>query len=100
VLGLEREPQDVLVGEQLAQVKRIGGLLVDLSGARRDALLGDLADRVAEVQVLLRDRVQLRQRRHGPFDPTSPAAPAARARDRRRRRATGRVYSPAGWRTM
>jgi hypothetical protein len=62
VLGLERQTQNVLLGQQLAQVVRVGGLLVDLGRPRGDPLLRDLADRVAEVQVLLRDRVQLRQR--------------------------------------
>ena len=55
VLLLERQPEDVLLGQQLAQVVRVLGPLVHLGRARRDPLLRDLADRVAEVQILLRD---------------------------------------------
>ena len=62
VLGLERQAEDVLLGEQLAQVVRVLGLLVDLGGARRDPLARDLADRVAEVEVLLRDGVEIGER--------------------------------------
>ena len=53
MLGLERQPEDVLLGQQPAQVVRVLGLLVDLGRPRRDPLLGDLADRVAKVEVLL-----------------------------------------------
>ena len=62
VLGLEREPEDVLLGEQLAQVVRVLGLLVDLGRARGDPLARDLADRVAKVEVLLGDRVEIGER--------------------------------------
>ena len=58
------QAEDVLLGEQLAQVVRVLGLLVDLGRARRDPLACDLADRVAEIEVLLRDRVQLGERGH------------------------------------
>ena len=64
VLGLERQPEDVLLGQQRAQVPRVLGVLVDLRRARRDPLPRDLPDRVPEVEVLLRDRVEIRERRH------------------------------------
>ncbi len=38
VLGLERQPEDVLLGQQLAQVVRVVRLLVDLGRPRRDPL--------------------------------------------------------------
>ena len=57
VLGLERQAEEVVLGEELANVARVLGLLVDLRRARGDALVRDLADRVAEVEVLLRERV-------------------------------------------
>ena len=56
--------EDVVLGEQPAQVVRVLRLLVDLGRARRDPLPRDLADRVAEVEVLLRDRVKLGERGH------------------------------------
>ena len=56
---LERQPEDVLFGQQPAQVVRVLRLLIDLGRAWRDPLLRDLTDRVAEVQVLLRNRVDL-----------------------------------------
>ena len=59
VLLGERQPEDVLLGEQLADVPRVLALRVDLGGARRDALRDDLADRVAEVLVLLREVVDV-----------------------------------------
>jgi len=65
VLGLERQPEDVLLGEQGPEIVRILGLLVDLRRPRRDPLLGDLTDRVAEVEMLLRDRVDLGEGGHG-----------------------------------
>ena len=61
VLLLERQPQDVLFGQQPAQVVRVLGLLIDLRRARRDPLLRDLADRVAEVQILLRESCRYRR---------------------------------------
>ncbi len=57
VLLPERQSEDVVLGQQLADVPRVLGARVDVVRARRDPLLGDLADRVAEVEVLLRDRV-------------------------------------------
>ena len=62
VLHLERETEDVLLGEQLAEIARVLSLLVDLGGAGSDPLLRDLADRVPEVEMLLRDRVDIGKR--------------------------------------
>ena len=59
VLLGERQREDVVLAEQLADVPRVLALLVDLRRARRDPLLRDLPDRVAEVQELLRDRVHV-----------------------------------------
>ena len=59
VILREGKAQDVLLGEDLADVPRVFVGLVDLGGARRDLLLGDLADEVAEVLVLLGDRVEV-----------------------------------------
>jgi hypothetical protein len=59
VLGVERQTEHVLLGEQPAEIVWVLGLRVDLRGARGDPLLRDPADRVAEVEVLLRDCVQL-----------------------------------------
>ena len=59
VLGLERQAEDVLLGQKLAQVVWILGHLVDLGRARGDLFPGDLADGVPEVEVLLRHRVEL-----------------------------------------
>ena len=64
VLDRERQAQDVLLGQQPPDVPRVLGLLVDLRGARGDLLAGDLADRRAEVEVLLRDRVDVADRLH------------------------------------
>ena len=66
VLDREGQAEDVLLGEQLADVPRVFGLLVDLGRARGDLLARDLADRRAEVQVLLGDRVDVRDGLHGP----------------------------------
>ena len=58
--------EEVLLGEQLADVPRVLARGVDLGRARGDALAHDLADRVAEVLELLRDVVDVGQRRgHG-----------------------------------
>ena len=73
MLGVEREPEDVVLGQQRAQVVRVGRLLVDLGRPRRDPLLRDLADRGPEIGVILWDRVQLGQRRHAALDATSHA---------------------------
>ena len=59
VLGRKRQPEDVLLAQQLADVPRVLGLLVDLGRARRDLLARDLADRLTEVEVLLGDRVDV-----------------------------------------
>ena len=59
VLLGERQAEDVLLGEDLADVPRVLVGLIDLGGAGRDLLLRDLADEVAEVLVLLRDRVEV-----------------------------------------
>ena len=55
----EGQAEDVLLGEDLADVPGVLVRLVDLRGARRDLLLGDLTDEVAEVLMLLRDRVEV-----------------------------------------
>ena len=67
VLLVERQPEQVVLGEQLAQVPRVLGLGVDLGRARRDLLAHDLADRVAEVDMVVGERVRCRQgcRGHG-----------------------------------
>ena len=57
VLLVERQREDVVLAEQLADVPRVLGLRVDLRGARRDPLLGDLAHGRPEVAQLLRDLV-------------------------------------------
>ena len=62
VLLLEGKAKDVLFGQQLTQVVRVLGLLIHLPRTRRDALLRDLPDRVAEVQILLREGVEIDQR--------------------------------------
>ncbi len=65
ILRRERQPEDVLLGEDPADVPRILGLLVDLGRSRRDLLARDLADRRAEIEVLLRDRVGVADGLHG-----------------------------------
>ena len=62
---VEGQPEEVVLGEQLAQVVRILGLLVDLRRPRRHPLLGDLADRVAEIEMLLGNRVGVGEDFHG-----------------------------------
>jgi hypothetical protein len=59
VLGVERQREDVVLGQQLADVPRVLARLVDLRRAGRDPLLSDLPDRVAEVEMFLRDRVDV-----------------------------------------
>ena len=54
VLGLERQADEVVLGEQLADVPRVLAARVDLGRARCDALGDDLADRVAQVAQVLR----------------------------------------------
>ena len=53
VLLGERQRQDVLGGQQLAQVLRELAGPVDLGGPRRDALVGEDADGVTQEQLLL-----------------------------------------------
>ena len=47
VLGRKGQSQDVVLGQQLDDVPRELGRLVDLGGARRDPLAGELRDGVA-----------------------------------------------------
>ena len=65
MLDLEREPEDVLLGEQRAKIARVFRLLVDFGGAWGDPFLCNLADRVAEIEVFLRDRIELGECGHG-----------------------------------
>ena len=58
VLLLERQPEQVLLGEQLAQVPRVLGLGVNLACAGRDPFAHDLADRVAEGHMVVGERVR------------------------------------------
>ena len=53
------QAEQVLLGEQLAQVPRVLRLGVDLGRPRRDALAHDLADRVAEGDVVVGERVRV-----------------------------------------
>jgi len=62
VLELERQPEDVLLGQQLAQIMWVLRPLVDLRRPGRDPLPRDLTDRVPEIEVLLRERVEIRER--------------------------------------
>src|SRR6476646_7260523 len=57
VLGSEGQAEDVMRGEQLPQVPRVFAPAVDVAGPRRDLLLGELADHVAQVKRLLGDLV-------------------------------------------
>jgi len=59
VLLVEREREDVLLGQQLPQVVRVLGLLVDLGSPRGNPLAGDLADQVAERDLLLAEGVDV-----------------------------------------
>jgi len=61
VLGIEGQAEHVVLGQEDTQVVRVLGALVDLRRPRRDPLLGDLADCVPEIQVLLGDRVEVGQ---------------------------------------
>jgi hypothetical protein len=72
VLLRERQPEDVLLAEDLADVVRVFGLAVDVAGPRGDLLGRDLADRLPEVDHLLRDVVQPRAH----LDVTHPAHPS------------------------
>ena len=53
VLLLEAQTEQIVLGEQLAQIPGVLRLRVDLSRAGGHALTHDLADRVAEIDVLL-----------------------------------------------
>jgi hypothetical protein len=64
VLGLERKRKQIVLGEQPAQIPRVGCLLVDLRGARRHAIHRDPADRVADLDHLGGQRVGLAEHRH------------------------------------
>ena len=46
-------PMQVVLGEQLADVPRVLGLLVDLGGPRRNALVDDLADGLAQGELVV-----------------------------------------------
>ena len=57
VLLLEGKPEDVVLAEQLDHVPRELGGLVDLLGARRDTLARERADEVADLALLVGQRV-------------------------------------------
>jgi hypothetical protein len=59
VLLLEGQAEDVLLGQQLADVPGVLALAVDLPGPGSDLLDRDLADRLTEVEHLLRDLVKV-----------------------------------------
>ena len=63
VLLVEGQGEDVLLGEELAHVPRVLAGGVDLGRARAHLVIDDLPDRVAEVLVLLREVVDVGQRR-------------------------------------
>ena len=65
VLDRERERQDVLRGEESAEVLRELGGSVDLGGTWRDALVGEDPDRVAEDALRLGEAVRWRPARLG-----------------------------------
>ncbi len=71
VLLVEGQAEDVVLGEQLADVARILRRAVDLGGARGDLLLREPADHVAQVGELLRDRIGVGCRRGHAVDGTS-----------------------------
>ncbi len=61
----ERQREDVLLAEQLADVPGVLALAIDVGRARADAIVHDLADRVPEVLVLLGQVVDVADgRRH------------------------------------
>ena len=65
VLLGERQGEDVLLGEEPADVPRVLARRVDVGRARADALVDDLTDRVPEVLVLLGQVVDVAHgRRH------------------------------------
>src|SRR5205085_6723852 len=79
VLLVEGQAEQVMLGEELADVLRVLGLLVDLRRPGRHALLGHLADGLAEVEVLLGDRVGVGESFHGPRHATQAGSTAYRA---------------------
>jgi rhodanese-related sulfurtransferase len=70
--SLERQREQVVLGEQPPQVPRVGGLLVDLGSPRGDPLDDDPADRVAELDHLGRQGVACAERCHGLILPPAP----------------------------
>ena len=70
VLLLERQAEDVVLGEQLADVRRVLRRAIDLGGARSDPLLREPADHVAKIGQLLGDVIDIGGRcRHGAIVP-------------------------------
>ena len=59
MLGLERQAEDVVLGEQSAKVMGIFRSFVDLGRSRSDPPMCHLANGVAEIQVLLGHPVEL-----------------------------------------
>ena len=62
VLLVEEEPEEVVLAEELDHVPRELGRLVDLGGARRDALARQRADEVADLALLVGERVERHER--------------------------------------
>jgi hypothetical protein len=54
VLGVERQSEQIVLGEEPAEVIRILGALVDLGRSRCHSLDRDSADRLPKVEELLR----------------------------------------------
>ena len=73
-------PEQVVLGEQPAQVPRVLGRGVDLRRARRDAVGDEVADRVAELDLVLGQRVLRRGAAGG--HPRELSRPGVCARDR------------------
>ena len=65
MLDRVRQGEDVLGGEELLEVLREGRGPVDLGGARRDPLVGEDLDCVAEVALRLGEAVRWRPARLG-----------------------------------
>ena len=57
VLLVEQDPEDLVLAEELDDVPRELGALVDLRGARRDALAREVAHEVADLALLVGQRV-------------------------------------------
>jgi hypothetical protein len=60
MLGLERQREHVVLGEQPADIPRVLSGSVDLGSARRDLLLRQPPHEVAKLQRVRRDVVQIR----------------------------------------